>query len=170
MAITLNANTIHLAGNFITKGKKAPNFHLVQTDLSEFCLNDKINDYLILNIFPSLDTNTCASSVRKFNKIASEVPGYKVLCISKDLPFAHNRFCVSEGIENVITLSDFRYDSDFGIKYGLLITDGPLKGLLARAVIIIHPKGEILYTQLVPEISHEPNYEEIISFIKSTKL
>ena len=93
MAITLNGNTIHLAGNFITKGKKAPNFHLVQTDLSEFCLNDKINDYLILNIFPSLDTNTCASSVRKFNKIASEVPGYKVLCISKDLPFAHNRFC-----------------------------------------------------------------------------
>ena len=92
------------------------------------------------------------------------------MCISKDLPFAHNRFCISEGIENVITLSDFRYDSDFGIKYGLLITDGPLKGLLARAVIIIHPKREILYTQLVPEISHEPNYEEIISIIKSTKL
>lgn len=166
MAITFKGTPVSLSGNFINVGNNAPDFTLVQTDLTDFELKSNHDKGLILNVFPSLDTNTCATSVRKFNQIAGGLPGFKVLCISKDLPFAHNRFCVSEGIENVIPLSDFRYDSDFGHKYGLLITNEPLKGLLARAVIVIHPNGKIIYSQIVQEISHEPNYDELLNKIK----
>lgn len=166
MAITFKGTPISLIGNFIKEGNDAPEFTLIQTDLTEYSLKENRGSYLILNIFPSLDTGTCATSVRKFNKMAASFPEVKVLCISKDLPFAHNRFCVAEGIENVITLSDYRYDSDFSHKYGLLMTNGPLKGLLARAVIIINPEGKIIYTQLVPEITHEPDYNAVLQTIK----
>jgi len=111
-----------------------------------------------LNIFPSLDTSTCASSVRKFNKWVSEKDNMEVLCISKDLPFAQSRFCGAEGLENVITASDFRYNT-FASDYGVLLTDGPLKGLMARSVVALDESGKVLYTEQVDEITTEPNYD-----------
>lgn len=166
MAITFKGIPISLAGHFVKEGNNAPDFTLIQTDLTDFSLKENRGSCFILNIFPSLDTSLCATSVRKFNKMAASLPNVKVLCISKDLPFAHNRFCVTEGIDNVIALSDYRYDSDFGHKYGLLMTNGPLKGLLARAVVVINPEGKVIYTQLVPEITHEPDYEAVLQAIK----
>lgn len=165
MAITFKGSPVSLAGHFIKAGSKAPDFSLVQTDLMEYSLKNGQGNFLVLNIFPSLDTNICATTVRKFNKMATRFPGVKVLCISKDLPFAHNRFCVTEGIENVVSLSDFRYDSEFGHKYGVLIIDGPLKGLLTRAVVIITPEGNVIYSQIVPEITHEPDYDMVIKYL-----
>ena len=120
---------------------------------------------VVLNIFPSLDTGVCATSVRRFNVLAAGLPNSVVLAISKDLPFAHARFCTVEGIDNVIPLSDFR-TSDFGVNYGVLMADGPLRGLLARAVIVINEEGEIVYTELVPEITQEPDYDEAIKAVK----
>lgn len=120
---------------------------------------------VILNIFPSLDTGVCATSVRKFNKLAAGLPDTVVLAISKDLPFAHARFCTTEGIENVIPLSDFRF-SDFDENYGVRMADGPLSGLLARAVIVVGKDGKIAYTELVPEITQEPDYDKAIAAVK----
>ena len=120
---------------------------------------------VILNIFPSLDTGVCATSVRKFNKLATGLPDTVVLAISKDLPFAHARFCTTEGIENVIPLSDFRF-SDFDENYGVRMADGPLSGLLARAVIVVGKDGKIAYTELVPEITQEPDYDKAIEAVK----
>ena len=134
--------------------------------MGNFTLEDIKGKYALLNIFPSMDTGVCATSVRKFNKLAAEMPNTVVLAISKDLPFAQGRFCTTEGIENVIPLSDYRYTSDFGEKYGVLMTDGPLCGLLARAVVVINPEGQIVYTQLVPEITEEPDYEAALAAIK----
>ncbi len=118
-----------------------------------------------MNIFPSLDTSVCATSVRKFNKLAASLPDTVVLAISKDLPFAHARFCTTEGIENVIPLSDFRF-SDFDESYGVRMADGPLGGLLARAVVIIGKDGKVMYTELVPEITQEPDYDKAIEAVK----
>ena len=129
------------------------------------CIRDRNGKNVILNIFPSLDTNVCATSVRKFNKLAAGLPDTVVLAISKDLPFAHARFCTTEGIENVIPLSDFRF-SDFDENYGVRMADGPLSGLLARAVVVIGKDGRIAYTELVPDISQEPDYEKAISSIQ----
>ena len=123
----------------------------------------------LLNIFPSMDTGVCATSVRKFNKLAAEMENTVVLAISKDLPFAQGRFCTTEGIENVIPLSDYRYTSDFGEKYGVLMTDGVLCGLLARAVVIINPEGKVIYTELVPEITQEPNYDSALAALKEQR-
>lgn len=162
MKVTLKGNPVALAGSFIATGTKAPDFALVKNDLSEYTLNEGKGKYLILNIFPSLDTGVCATSVRRFNKMAAELPDVSVLCISKDLPFAQNRFCTIEGIANVIPLSDFRYTSRFGEQYGVLITDGPMKGLLSRAVVVINPQGEVIYSELVPEITQEPDYESVL--------
>ena len=120
---------------------------------------------VILNIFPSLDTGVCATSVRKFNKLAAGLPDTVVLAISKDLPFAHARFCTTEGIENVVPLSDFRF-SDFDENYGVRMADGPLSGLLARAVIVVGKDGKIAYTELVPEITQEPDYEKAIAAVR----
>ena len=120
---------------------------------------------VILNIFPSLDTGVCATSVRKFNKLAAGLPDTVVLAISKDLPFAHARFCSTEGIENVIPLSDFRF-SDFDENYGVRMADGPLAGLLARSVVIIGKDGKVAYTELVPEITQEPDYDKAIAALK----
>lgn len=143
----------------------APDFELVNTDLSPFSLKDIKDKNVILNIFPSLDTNVCATSVRKFNKMAAGLRDTVVLAISKDLPFAHARFCSIEGIENVIPLSDFRY-SDFDESYGVRMADGPLAGLLARAVVVIGKDGKVTYTELVPEITQEPDYDKALAALK----
>lgn len=156
---------VTLKGEFVKKGSLAPDFTLVKGDLSLFNLSDVKGKNVVLNIFPSLDTGVCATSVRKFNKLAAGANNTVVLAISKDLPFAQGRFCTTEGIENVIPLSDFRNLTDFANKYGVLMTDGPLAGLLARAVVVINPDGEIIYTELVPEIVQEPDYDSALAAI-----
>lgn len=156
---------VKLIGEFIQVGKVAPDFQLVNTDLSTFSLKDIKDKNIILNIFPSLDTNVCATSVRKFNQLAAGLRDTVVLAISKDLPFAHARFCSIEGIENVIPLSDFRY-SDFDESYGVRMADGPLAGLLARAVVVIGKDGKVTYTELVPEITQEPDYDKALAALK----
>lgn len=159
-------NPVSLAGTFIQTGAVAPEFSLVKGDLSSFSLHDVKGKYVVLNIFPSMDTGVCAASVRKFNELATQMPNTVVLAISKDLPFAQSHFCSAEGIENVVSLSDYRYTSDFAEKYGVLMTDGPLTGLLARAVVIINPEGKVVYTELVPEITQEPNYDAALAAIQ----
>ena len=157
---------VKLIGEFIQVGKVAPDFELVKTDLSSFSLKDLKGKNVVLNIFPSLDTSVCATSVRKFNKMAAGLKDTVVLAISKDLPFAQGRFCTTEGISNVIPLSDYRYTSDFAEKYGVLMTDGPLAGLLARSVVVVDPEGKVVYTELVPEITQEPDYEAALKAVK----
>ena len=163
--ITLKGTPVNSSGNLPLKGNKAPEFTLVKSDLSNLSLSDLKGKKLILNIFPSLDTGVCATSVRKFNKLAAGLPDTVVLAISKDLPFAHARFCTTEGIENVIPLSDFRF-SDFDENYGVRMADGPLAGLLARSVVVIGKDGKIAYTELVPEITQEPDYDKAIAAVK----
>ena len=165
MTVLFKGIIVTLLGTFVTPGTKAPDFNLVKNDLSEYTLNENKGKYVVLNIFPSLDTGVCAMSVRRFNQMASELPNTTVLCISKDLPFAQSRFCTVEGIENVVPLSDFRNNSSFGEAYGVLMKDGPLQGLLARAVVVINPQGEVIYSELVPEITQEPNYEAVLKVI-----
>ena len=160
--VTLQGNPCNLIGELPTTGSSAPDFVLVAGDLSTASLNTYAGKKIILNIFPSIDTDVCATSVRKFNKEASELENTVVLCISKDLPFAQGRFCGAEGLENVVTLSDFRSDA-FGKAYGLAITDGPLEGLLARSVVVIDESGKIVYSELVPEIAQEPNYSSALA-------
>ena len=139
-------------------GDKAPNFNLIKTDLSSTSLSDYAGSKLVLNIFPSIDTGVCATSVRTFNQKASSLENTKVLCISRDLPFAQKRFCGAEGLENVENLSDFKTGS-FGDAYGLTIVDGPLAGLHSRVVIVLDENGMVTYAEQVPEIAQEPNYE-----------
>jgi thiol peroxidase len=138
-------------------GSNAPDFTLVSNDLKELHLSDFKGKRLLLNIFPSIDTGVCATSVRNFNKWVSEKENVAVLCISKDLPFAQARFCGTEGLQNVITVSDFRYNT-FAQDYGVSLIESPLKGLMARAIVAIDENGKVLYTELVKEITTEPNY------------
>lgn len=161
-SITLKGNPVSTSGNLPKVGDVAKDFQLVKTDLSTVSLSDFKGKRLILNIFPSIDTATCAASVRTFNKRASELNNTLVLCISRDLPFAQARFCGAEGLDNVVTLSDFR-DGKFGKDYGLEITDSPLKGLHSRAVVVIDENGKVIYTEQVGEITEEPNYENALS-------
>lgn len=156
--ITLKGNTIHTLGELPEVGESAPDFELVKNDLSKTTLKDYIGSKIVLNIFPSLDTGTCAASVRAFNKKAAELDNTVVLCISRDLPFAQARFCGTEGIDKAITLSDYGVRA-FGKDYNLEITDGPLAHLLSRVVIVLDEKGKIVYKQQVPEIVDEPDYE-----------
>ena len=157
MATTnFKGNPVKTNGELPKVGSQAPDFKLVKGDLSEVSLSDFAGKKLILNIFPSIDTGVCATSVRNFNKVASE-KGVSVLCVSKDLPFASSRFCGAEGLNDVITASDFRYNN-FATDYGVLMTDGPLQGLCARAVVALDENGLVTYTELVPEITTEPNY------------
>ena len=160
--VTLQGEACSLSGELPAIGSEASDFTLVASDLSTQTLKDYSGKTVILNIFPSIDTDVCATSVRKFNEEASKLNNTAVLCISRDLPFAQGRFCGAEGLKNVITLSDFR-SGDFGKDYGLTITDGALAGLLARAVIIIDPAGNIIYSELVPEIAQEPNYSAALA-------
>lgn len=162
--ITLKGNPVNTVGNLIEVGSEAPDFELVKNDLSKARLSDYKGQKVILNVFPSLDTGTCAASVRKFNKEASSLVNTVVLCISRDLPFAQARFCGAEGIENVETLSDFA-TGEFGKKYNLQIADGPLAALHSRVVIVLDENGIVKYTQQVPEIVDEPNYQEVLSSI-----
>ena len=157
-SITLGGNPIHTQGELPKAGSKAPNFNLIKTDLSSTSLSDYAGSKLVLNIFPSIDTGVCATSVRTFNQKASSLENTKVLCISRDLPFAQKRFCGAEGLENVENLSDFKTGS-FGDAYGLTIVDGPLAGLHSRVVIVLDENGMVTYAEQVPEIAQEPNYE-----------
>ncbi|MCT6868362.1 MAG: thiol peroxidase [Apibacter sp.] len=162
--ITLRGNEVHTLGNLPEVGNKAPDFILVDSDLSEKKLSDYKGKRVILNIFPSVDTDTCAMSVREFNEKVSEMNNTVVLCISKDLPFAQKRFCAAEGLDNVIPLSAFR--SDFGKDYRLEFVDGPLKGLFSRSVIVLNESGEVIYDEQVTETTHEPNYENVTAILK----
>jgi len=163
--ITLKGNPIETIGELPKIGKKAPNFKLVKSDLSVGTLKEYRGSKVLLNITPSIDTSICATSVRKFNEAAAGMENTVVFYVSKDLPFAQARFCGAEGIENVITLSDFR-KGKFGKKYGVTITSGPMKGLLSRAVIIIDEKGKVIYTEQVPEIAQDPNYKAALDALK----
>ncbi len=163
--ITLKGNEIHTIGELPAKGTQAPDFKLTATDLSDKTLADFKGSKLVLNIFPSLDTPTCAASVRRFNQLATGMANTKVLAISKDLPFAHSRFCTSEGIENVVNLSGFKCSGSFGKDYGLEIIDGPLAGLYSRAVVVIDENGQVIYTQQVPEIVDEPDYDDVLKVL-----
>ncbi|HSM46491.1 MAG TPA: thiol peroxidase, partial [Draconibacterium sp.] len=159
--ITLKGNEINTIGELPKVGEEARDFSLVKGDLSQVSLSDFKGSKLVLNIFPSLDTGTCAASVRNFNKLAAGLENTKVLCISRDLPFAQNRFCGAEGIENVVTLSDFA-TGGFGKNYGLEIVDGPLQGLHSRAVVVLDEQGKVVYNQQVPEIVDEPDYNKAL--------
>ena len=167
MTTKFKGNAVQLDGTLIAKGNTAPQISLVKNDLSSFTLDDCKGKRVIMNIFPSIDTGVCAASVRKFNKLAASTPNTVVLCISRDLPFAQSRFCGAEGIENVVTLSDFRRESTFGKDYGVQMADGPLAGLLARAVVVIAPDGKVCHAELVSEITTEPDYEAAIKAIKN---
>lgn len=162
--ITLKGNAIHTIGSLPEIGTKAANFSLKTVNLETKSLADFLGKKIILNIFPSIDTGTCAASVREFNKRAAQLENTVVLCVSKDLPFAQARFCGAEGIANVEMLSDFT-TGDFGKTYELDITDGPLAYLHSRAVIIIDEKGTIAYAEQVSEIADEPNYEAALKVI-----
>ncbi|WP_454966064.1 thiol peroxidase, partial [Arachnia propionica] len=159
--ITLDGTPVHTHGSLPTVGTKAPGFTLVGNDLSPIALADFAGSRLILNIFPSVDTGICATSVRTFNERAAGLENTKVLCISRDLPFAQARFCGAEGIENVTVASDFR--TTFGETYGVTMINGPLEGLLARAVVVLDEKGNVTHSQLVPEIKQEPDYEAALA-------
>jgi thioredoxin-dependent peroxiredoxin len=163
--ITLKGNPIHTVGFLPKVGEVAPDFTLTKSDLSQLSLNEFKSKKVVLNIFPSLDTSVCAASVRRFNIEAAKLKNTVVLCISKDLPFAQGRFCAAEGIENVVTASDFR-DSKFSDSYGLRIVDGPLAGLLSRAVVVVDEGGKVVYTEQVPEIGQEPDYEKALAALK----
>lgn len=160
--VTLGGNAIHTSGELPKIGSKSPDFKLVNTDLGIISLADLSGSKIVLNIFPSVDTGTCAASVRTFNEKASKLENTKVVCISRDLPFAQKRFCGAEGLENVINLSDFKTGS-FGKDFGLEIVDGPLAGLHSRVVIILDENGKVTYSEQVHEIADEPNYEAALA-------
>ncbi len=155
--ITLKGNPINTMGDLPEVGAQAPDFKLTAGDLSDVTLENYAGKKLVLNIFPSLDTDVCAASVRRFNEEAAGLDNTDVLCISKDLPFAQSRFCGAEGLDNVTTLSCFRYRT-FGDNYGVRIVDGPIAGLMARAIVVIDEGGKVIYTEQVPEIAQEPDY------------
>ena len=163
-SVKLGGNAINTSGSLPQVGTNAPDFTLVKSDLSVASLADYKGSRVVLNIFPSIDTGTCATSVRTFNAKASTLDNTKVLCISRDLPFAQKRFCGAEGLENVENLSDFK-DGSFGKNYGLEITDSVLAGLHSRVVIVLDENGVIKYSEQVPEIADEPNYENALAVL-----
>jgi thiol peroxidase len=159
--IKFKGNPIHTSGELPQKGERAPDFALVGADLSNATLAKYAGKTKIVNIFPSIDTSVCASSVRKFHEKASGLPGVVVLDVSADLPFAAKRFCAAEGLENVVTLSTFR--SSFANDYGVRMTDGPLAGLCARAVLVLDGENRVVHRELVPEIAQEPDYDAALA-------
>ena len=163
-SITLGGNPVHTSGDLPQKGAKAADFSLIRTDLSSAKLSDFSGQKIVLNIFPSVDTGTCAQSVRTFNEKASQLENTTVLCISRDLPFAQKRFCGAEGLENVINLSDFK-TGEFGKNYGLEIIDGPLAGLHSRVVIVLDENGTVMHAEQVGEIADEPNYDAALAVL-----
>lgn len=163
--VTLAGNPINVAGSFPRPGERAPDFALTDKDLKDVSLADFGTRRKVLNIVPSLDTAVCATSTRVFNARAADLPETTVLVISADLPFAMNRFCVAEGLANVVTLSTFR-NRDFLTRYGVDITEGPLKGLAARSVVVLDENNRVLHSQLVPEIKNEPDYDAALAALK----
>jgi thiol peroxidase len=161
-SVTLGGNPVNVAGNFLKPGDKAPEFSLTGKDLKDVGLKDYAGKRKVLNIVPSLDTPTCQVSTRKFNEKASSLANTVVLVVSGDLPFAMKRFCEAEGLNNVVTLSTMR-GRDFHSKFGVDITDGPLKGLTARAVVVLDENNKVKYSQLVPEIKNEPDYDAALA-------
>ena len=159
--VTLRGNPFNTSGDLPAVGSSAPSFSLVGSDLSEISSGDLAGQRVVLNIFPSIDTPTCAQSVRQFNEKAAGLDDTVVLCVSEDLPFAAGRFCGAEGIENVKTGSGFR--GDFADQYGVRLTEGPLAGLMARSVVVVDANGEVAYTQLVSEIADEPDYDAALA-------
>lgn len=163
--ITLKGNKVNTLRSLPEIGSTAPGFNLVNSELATVSLNDFKGSKVILNIFPSVDTGTCAASIRKFNEEAAGLENTKVICISRDLPFAQARFCGSEGINNVVSLSDFR-DHKFGKDYGVELIDGPLQGLLSRAVVVLDENQNLRYAEQVSEITEEPNYKAALEALK----
>ena len=161
--VTLQGNPVEIGGSFPAAGAAAPALSLAAGDLSDKTLADFAGKRKVLNIFPSVDTGVCAQSVRTFNERASSLENAVVLCISADLPFALSRFCGAEGIENVVTLSSFR--SSFGADYGITLADTPLRGLTARAVVVLDENNKVLHAELVPEIGQEPNYDAALAVL-----
>jgi thioredoxin-dependent peroxiredoxin len=161
--VTLRGNEIHTNGELPAVGSQAPDFTVTGGDLSDVSLSSLAGQKVILNIFPSLVTATCAASVRRFNEAAAGREGTVVLCVSQDLPFAQNRFCGAEGIDNVKVGSGFR--SGFADDYGVRIVDGPMRGLAARSVVVLDENGTVVYNQLVPEIGQEPDYDSALSAV-----
>ena len=162
--ITLKGNAVNTTGTLPEVGSPLKDFTLVKDDLSEKSLSDYKGKKIVLNIFPSIDTGICAASARKFNEEASTLANTVVINVSKDLPFALKRFCAAEGLDNVENLSDFR--GSFGTDYGVTLADSGMKGLLSRAVVVANEEGKIVYTEQVPEIAQEPNYEAALAALK----
>lgn len=160
--ITFKGNEINTSGQLPSVGSTAANFELIGADLSTKTLQDFKGNKLVLNIFPSIDTGICAASVRNFNQQAANLSNTKVLCISRDLPFAQSRFCGAEGIENVVMLSDFK-TGKFGKDYGLEMKEGALAGLHSRCIVVLDESGKVVYTEQVPEIAQEPDYEKALA-------
>ena len=163
--ITFKGNPINTVGTLPAVGSKAPDFKLTKTDLADVSLKDFAGKKVILNIFPSIDTGVCATSVRKFNQEAAGLSNTVVVGVSKDLPFAHKRFCGAEGITGVVTTSDLR-EGTFGKAYGVTMTEGPLAGLLSRSIVVLDEKGTVKYTEQVPEITQEPDYAKALAAVK----
>ncbi len=162
--VTLGGNPVSVSGKLPQKGKMLPKFSLTTSALQDFSNKDIAGKRVIFNIFPSIDTPTCATSTRKFNEIAASLQNTEIYCVSADLPFAQGRFCGTEGLSNVKTASSFR--SSFGSVFGVNLTNGVLKGVLARAVVVADEKGKILHTELVSEIANEPNYDAAINSLR----
>lgn len=162
--VTLKGNPINTNADLPKQGVVAPDFTLVKTDLSELAAADLRGKRVVLNVFPSIDTPTCAQSVRHFNEAASNLDNTVVVCVSEDLPFAQARFCGAEGLDKVLPASAFR--SSFSADYGLEFVDGPLKGLSARAVVVLDEQGQTVYSELVAEVAQEPNYEAVLAVLK----
>ena len=163
--ILLKGKIISTAGDLPEPGSKAPDFTLTKTDMSDVGLSAFSGKKIVMNIFPSIDTSVCATSVRRFNALASNHPDTVVLCISADLPFAHKRFCGAEGLNNVVPLSTFRHP-EFGDAYGVRIVDSSMAGLMSRAIVIVNVKGFVVYAQQVPDIGQEPDYETALNALK----
>ena len=161
----LKGNTFNTIGDLPAAGADAPAFSLTKTDLSEITLSELKGKRVVLNIFPSLDTDVCAASVRRFNQEASSLDDAVVVCASMDLPFAHSRFCTTEGLDDVVSGSDFRA-GDFGRAYGVRIAYGPLAGLLARSVVVLDREGKVIHSQLCPETTEEPDYDAALAVLK----
>lgn len=165
--ITFKGNSVNTIGELPKVGDKAPDFLLTKTDLSDISLKDVSGKKVIFNIFPSIDTPVCSTSVRRFNEKISKFNNAVVICASLDLPFAHARFCETEGLNNVIAVSEMR-NREFGSNYGVRMLDGPLAGLLARAIVVIDESSKVIYTELVREITEEPDYDKALNMLKNT--
>jgi thioredoxin-dependent peroxiredoxin len=163
--VTFKGNPINTSGSLPRVGSAAPDFTVIKTDLTPISLSELKGKKTVLNIFPSIDTPVCANSVRRFNVEASKLANTVVLCISRDLPFAQKRFCAAEGLENVIPASEYR-DSSFSSAYGVMLVDSPLQGLFSRAIVVVDEKGTVVYTEQVPEIAQEPDYEKALAALK----